>query len=612
MTSSPPSASEDKTNERGFRRFRHHLRPARADFIGGILAGAVYAASSGAGLPVMIKVLLPIFFNKEEEAEPMIVDFSKWLFGEGYQDKLLIVACLGLPVLFMIRGFGAFMNRYLINRAGFTFLDGIRREVFSKLMDLPVEFYQKNKSGDLVNRVMQDSEQLKNAIVNASADIIKQPLTLVSAVGFLIFLSIQNQSALFTLIALVSVPLCVLPVRFAAKRLINRSRQVVSRNGELGAFITEALQSPQEIAAFNLQSSLKEKFRVRIAELFRLSLKTVKYRSFVSPVIEVISACGFVAALYFGVLQGMDFATFSALAVALYMAYEPAKKIGNIHAILKVGKASLERLEMVMDAEDTVPQPEAPSAIPPGPAEVSFEKVTFAYGSGTPALTDVDVRIRPGETVALVGASGAGKSTFVSLIPRFYDPTSGSVRIGGGDVREADKDELRNRIALVPQTPVLFDATVAENIRVGRADATDKEVRQAARAAHISRFIEGLPAQYETLVGERGTTVSGGQRQRIAIARAFLKDAPILILDEATSALDSESEAPSGRRPLRGRQKRTPGCPVYRRQTDNRDRGIQASRYPSRPSRETCSRSQKAPRQSAQRQTATTAACSSR
>jgi subfamily B ATP-binding cassette protein MsbA len=316
----------------------------------------------------------------------------------------------------------------------------------------------------------------------------------------------------------------------------------------LNAVVTEGLQSPMEIQAYNLQPSLTQRFTNSVRSIFRLSMKTVKYQSFVNPVIEFISAIGFMAALYFGVKNGMDIGVFTAMGAALYMAYEPVKKLSILNAVWKMGSASLERLEQVLDAEDSVPQPAQPAALPGGPAEIVFEKVGFTYqpreagSEPSVALVDVNVRFRPGEVVALVGKSGAGKSTFVALIPRFYDPTTGRVAIGGVDVRSADKATLRDRIALVPQMPVLFNASIAENIRMGRLNATDEEVRAAAQKAFVADFINTLPQGYDTIVGERGASLSGGQRQRIAIARAFLKNAPILILDEATSALDSESE----------------------------------------------------------------------
>lgn len=544
-----PLSPNPSAPKRGFRRLLTHIKPARWVFAGGLLAGAFYSASSATGIPVVAKVVLPVFFGREGEASPVVVEFAKRLFGERYQENLLLAACIGLPLMFVFRGIGAFLNRYLVNKAGYMVLDGLQQEIFAKLQTLPIAFYQRHKTGDLVTRVMQDTAQLRNVVVNVSSDIVKQPLMLIFAIGTLIWLSVTNRSAMFALIAILSVPLCVLPIRFAAKKLIRRSRVVTQKQGALSALVVEAVQSPQEIQAYNLQEPLQQRFREQIRDIFKLQLKTNKYQSIISPIIEVISACGFIAALYFGVKQGMNYATFTALAIALFMAYEPVKKLSTIHALLKVGAASLERIEAVLDTVDTVPPPASPVTLPEGPLDLQLHDVGFSYAATeeTPdavaALTGVSITVRPGETVALVGASGAGKSTFISLIPRFYDPSAGRVTLGGVDLRDVDKTTLRDRIALVPQMPVLFNATLADNIRVGKRDATDEQVHAAARSAHIADFIESLPDGYNTMVGERGATLSGGQRQRIAIARAFLKDAPILILDEATSALDSESEA---------------------------------------------------------------------
>jgi subfamily B ATP-binding cassette protein MsbA len=498
-------------------------------------------------LPAMLKTVLPVFFDREEEASPQVVAWARALFGAAYQDKLLVVACLGLPVLFLARGVCSYLNRYLMNHAGFVFLDGLRRQVFGRLQELPLAFYQQHKSGDLASRLLNDTEQLKNVVVMVSGEIIKQPLTLIFAIGFLAYLSLTERSVLFALVALFSLPICIIPIRMVTRRLIKKARLLTQQTGELAAVVTESLQAPMEIQAYNLQEPQLERFRVAIRDIFRLSMKTVKYQSLAAPIIEFLSACGMMAALYYGVRHGMDLATFSALGLALYLAYEPVKKLSILHAVIKAGTASLERLEYVLDAADSVPNPARPRPLSASPADVSFEQVCFTYATRTadapPALDGINVRVRPGEIVALVGPSGAGKSTFVSLIPRFYDPTAGRVALGGVDLREADKAALRQRIAVVPQMPALFNASVAHNIRLGRAGATEEEVLVAARRAYVTDFIASLPRGFDTVVGERGAALSGGQRQRIAIARAFLKDAPILILDEATSALDAESEA---------------------------------------------------------------------
>jgi subfamily B ATP-binding cassette protein MsbA len=591
----PSSQPTEKTFAQRYRRLLQYLKPAKWPFIGGVLAGLVFALASGLAFPVILQVVAPVLFSKPAPAvaavspatnttvsaallgptnapalskqtaaatananpvadktktsQEALIRWAKWLFGEDYRDKLLLTACLVMPLVFLVRGVAAILNRYWINYAGFVMLEALRTDVFRRLQALPLAFYQRHKSGDLTSRLMTDTEQLKNAIVLVSGDIIKQPFTLLGAIGFLLYKAFTNRSAFFVLVTLLSIGICIIPIRIVARRLIKKAKQLASETGELNAVVVEGLQSPMEIQAYNLQPSLTNRFTNSIRSIFRLSMKTVKYQSFVNPVIEFISAVGFMAALYFGVKNGMDIGVFTAMGAALYMAYEPVKKLSILNAIWKMGSASLERLEQILDAEDTVPPPASPVPMPTGSTEIVFENVGFTYqpretgSQPSVALVNVNGRFQPGEVVALVGQSGAGKSTFIAMIPRFYDPTAGCVRLGGVDLRTANKTELRERIALVPQMPVLFNASIAENIRMGRLTATDEEVRAAAQKAFVADLIDTLPQGYDTIVGERGASLSGGQRQRIAIARAFLKDAPILILDEAMSALDSESEA---------------------------------------------------------------------
>ena len=535
-----------------YRRHLHHLARAKLPLTGGIFSALLFAAATGAGLPMAMKFLLPIFFHNQEKINPKVVALSQEIFGAGYMESLLRLACFGLPLVFVVRGIAAVANKYLINLAGFTVLESIRSEAFDRLLRLPLAFYHRNKAGDLQTRLMGDTEKMRTVVVSVGGEILTQPLTLMFSLSALAYLCVTEKSALFALIAMLSVPFCIIPIRIASKQLVRRSRQLAEKGGELGSATVETLHSPLEIQAYNLQSRQQSRFAATIREIFKLSMKTVKYQAFVTPSIEVVSVCGFVAALYFGTRKGMTYETFSALALALYMSYEPVKKLSGIHATIKTGEASLDRLEYILDAEDSVPSPAKPRPIPEGALDLRFENVRFAYAtrpgeldspSRQAALQELNLHAAPGETIALVGASGAGKSTFVTLIPRFYDPSSGRVSLGGIDLREFDKAALRDRVAVVPQQPLLFNASFADNIRMGRLTATDAEVEQAARRAHVHDFIVAQPQSYATMVGERGNTLSGGQRQRIAIARAFLKDAPILILDEATSALDSESEA---------------------------------------------------------------------
>ncbi len=308
------------------------------------------------------------------------------------------------------------------------------------------------------------------------------------------------------------------------------------------AALAESLQAPLEIRAYNLEARQIATFRRRTNDMLRVSMKVVKYRQAISPSIEVVAAAGFAFALYMGVRAGMTLKDFMTLGMALFMSYEPIKKLGLIHSQLKQGDASIQRINHIALEPDTLSDPTAPVSFKAPLESIHFNHLSFSYKE-EPTLKNLNCLIPVGQVVALVGPSGAGKSTFANLVPRFYDPQVGSILFDGIDIRQFRKHDLRNSIAVVPQMPALFLGSITDNIRIGKEDASDAEVQEAARKANAHEFILNLPQGYDTAVGERGDLLSGGQRQRIAIARAFLKDAPILILDEATSALDSESEA---------------------------------------------------------------------
>lgn len=513
-------------------------------FTWGVVAGLVYAVATGAGLPLMTKVVFPVLFNEGDKngASEWYLGWINDRMGSVSQNELLIYTCMWIPVMFAIRGIASFANSYLITLAGTRVIEMIRTDIFVKLQALPLSFFKRNPSGDLLARVMNDTQMLRQVVAQASSDLIKQPATLISALGFIIYLSITDEKFFIAVIALLTVPVCVLLIRMAGKKLARRARALQSRGGDLSASLSESLQSALEIRAFNLQKAQTENFTERIREILRLTMKVVKYKQLISPSIEIVAAAGFAAALYFGVQAGMTLSGFMTLGMALYMSYEPIKKLGSIHLVFQQGGASVDRIEHILHAEDSIPNPASPRPVPSPFSSLVFDGVTFAYDK-LPVIHDISVEIPAGQVVALVGPSGAGKSTFAHLVPRFYDPQEGTVRIDGIPTREFLKHDLRHIIAVVPQTPSLFLGTLEENIRVGKLDATRAEIEDAAKKAFAHDFITALPEGYETSVGERGDLLSGGQRQRIAIARAFLKNAPILILDEATSALDTESEA---------------------------------------------------------------------
>lgn len=508
----------------------------------GVIAGLVYAAASGLGLPLMINVVFPILFGSEDASTEWYAEWLTSRLGEISRNELLIYACLWIPVVFFIRAAGAFTNAYFIQYAGTKVVEIIRTDLFVKLQTLPLSYFKRNKSGDLLARVINDTQMLQQVVAQTSSDLIKQPATLLFALGMVVYLSINDKKFFIAVIALLSVPICVVLIRQAGKKLAKRATALQSRGGDLSASLSESLQSALEIRAYNLQSAQTTSFKSKVKDIFRLSMKVVKYRQIISPSIEVVAAAGFAASLYFGVRAGMTLPEFMTLGSALYMSYEPIKKLGNIHSIFQQGAASVDRIEYILHSEDLIPNPESPKPIPRPFSTIAFEKVTFAYDE-VPVIHDISLEIPAGQVVALVGPSGAGKSTFAQLVPRFYDTQEGDILIDGISTREFLKHDLREMIAVVPQTPSLFLGTLEENIRIGRYGATLREIEDAAKKAYAHDFIMSLPDGYQTSVGERGDLLSGGQRQRIAIARAFLKDAPLLILDEATSALDTESEA---------------------------------------------------------------------
>ncbi len=554
------------------------LKGARLKFAAGIAAGLVYAVASGFGLPLMVKTVFPIIFQADMDSataevpadEPAGADAGSEpsVLPEGVGEKLaaledpevirgffarhwgeerapkvmLIAACAVIPLVALIRGLAGFFNVYWVTGSGLHLLLRLQQQVFEKLQRLPLGFFSGRKTGDLISRVIQDSIQLQSIVTVVSNDLLKQPFTLLAGLTFLILDSFRNSEGVFLLICLVSVPVVVMPIRLIGKRLMLRAVIMQQEGGDNTSILTETLHAAKEVRAFNLEGLMAQRFLAGVKRWTRMNMKVIRYRFSTPPLIEFIAAVAVAAALGYGVSRGLSLERFMAVVVALYMCYDPAKKLGEVHARLKQGEASLRRLEDILHAEEVVKEPENPVEVAKVAGELRFENVTFSYGD-TPALQDVSVTIPPGQIVALVGPSGAGKTTFASLVPRFYDPSEGRVTLDGVDLRNFRLKGLRDHITLVPQEAILLSGSIEENIGLGRLGADKDEIHKAAELANADAFIRQKEKGYDTPVGERGAELSGGQRQRISIARAFLKNAPVLILDEATAALDAESES---------------------------------------------------------------------
>jgi subfamily B ATP-binding cassette protein MsbA len=520
-----------------------YMKPVRVKFLLGILFGVMYSISSGLGLPLMAEYVFPILFSNTSKTPEWVFNFAQTYFNGNINGGFLLICCMALPAVIFVRTIGAIGNGYFITYTGIYVVQAIQLDMFKKVQSLPLSFFNGYKTGEINAAVMGYPNQIKEIIVDTCNDLIKEPLTLISAVGFLIYKSFTSQSFFMAIIGFASVPLIIFIVRRVGSYLATRSRQLVTLGESLGSWVIECFQSPIEIRAYNLQKVQIENFKNQLKKIFQISMKSTRFGLIMSPSIELISGIGFSIALFLGVQYGMAEGEFIALIVALYMAYNPIKKIGGIQNAIKILEAPLDRLEAVLHAKDKIePQKDCLDIPKPIKGSLTFENICFEYQTNKKVLEHINVTIPENKRIGLVGKSGSGKSTFVNLILRLYDPTEGRILLDGIDIKRFKIEELRELIAYVPQTPLLFNASIADNIKVGNPNASEEEVINAARQAHAHNFIMEKPEGYNTMISERGISLSGGQRQRISIARAFLKNAPILILDEATSSLDSVSD----------------------------------------------------------------------
>ena len=457
-------------------------------------------------------------------------------------DSKLVWISLAVFATFMIRSAATYAQDVLIAFTGQRIVADTQTRLFRHLLNQDVQTLQADHSATLLSRFTYDINMMRYAVSDAVVVIGRDSMTIVFLVGLMFY-----QEWLLASIAFVVAPLSSYPIQLLGKKVRKITRQTQEEMGELTTQLAQSFQGIRTVKAFRMEGQEESRANRLVERLFNLNYRMAKARSATQPATDLFAGIAIAAVILYGGTRVMSGETtagaFFSFITALMLAYQPLRVLGRMSARIQEGLAAADRVFTLMDQPAKIIDKPGAARLPREAGAVRLDGVSLRYGKNDDqALTGVTLDAPAGKTTALVGPSGAGKSSILNLIPRFYEVEQGSVSVNGQDVREVTMDSLRDSIALVSQEVVLFDDTIANNIRYGRWDASEADIRAAAKAAAAADFIEALPRGYETVVGEQGLRLSGGQRQRIAIARAILKDAPILLLDEATSALDTESE----------------------------------------------------------------------
>jgi len=469
------------------------------------------------------------------------LDSARTGMGTGLREHYVAVVLLvaTIPLAMLLASLAGYLNTYFLQWAAIRTVTDLRTKLFNHLLGLSAGFFSQSRSGELISRIINDTYALQTTISNATSVIIRDPIILVGTLGYLLW-----RQPMMTLISLVVLPICMIPLAIFNRKIRRASREMQNQSADLVQVMSEAFSGHRVVKAYNLENVVTEEFRQTARKSIGNYMRIIRASELSSPIIDFLASVGIALALLYMIYLARAHPNpgdFIQLAGSIFYMYRPMKNLTRLHNQLTQARAASERVFELLATKNSVPEPAAPKMLHASNADIVIENVFFNYGE-KPVLQNINLTVKAGQLVALVGASGSGKTTLANLLLRFYDPARGAVKIGGVDVREVSTRDLRNQIAVVAQENILFNDTIRRNIELGRLGATNDEIVAAAKHAYAFEFITQKPEGFDAVIGEKGVSLSGGQRQRLAIARAVLKDAPILILDEATSALDTESE----------------------------------------------------------------------
>jgi ATP-binding cassette, subfamily B, bacterial MsbA len=519
-----------------YRRLYGYVKPYKFRFILGLASGVAFGMVSSLFPLAVARVTSTVFHGAAPN--PMALRSNMAVLDAGPKVNSIVLICLAIPVIMTLRSLCSYGNTYCMQWVSNKVITDIRTELFNKMVRHSMDFFNKMRSGFLMSCITNNTRVMQMALTSVSSDLFKQPVAVIGAITVLLLMDWK-----FTVVALILLPACLLPIRsygLRAKKAVRNEQEGMS---EMVVTMQETFAGIRVVKSFAREAHQETEFKRANESQFSNIMRIQRATEAVGPLVETMAAIGVGLALLYVYAANLSAGRFFGLISGIFILYNPIKTLSRIHIVMQRSIAATSGIFEILDSEPTVQDAPNAAVLTSSQGRIDFENVRFRYANtATDAISNLNLRIERGKTYALVGASGAGKTTILSLILRLYDPTSGTVTIDGRDLRAITQKSLREQIGLVTQETFLFHDTIYKNIQFGRLDATPEEIYEAAHTASAHDFILAQPKGYQTVIGDKGCLLSGGQQQRIAIARAVLKNAPVLLLDEATSSLDSESE----------------------------------------------------------------------